>query len=195
MPSYITISKTFPARRWKPAAAAGPVDRAAPADRNRRTSACPDTSNLFPDYTGTSHCDSTDEPVEPPLGIWGPTGPAADASDLYPDWRNARKPEHPHASHIFARLSRSSHRVPPQPPVEGGPPVPTHPIVIPPDEIVPAPPTAEHPIYWPIHPDNTLPDVPGTEPPVEPPLVIWGRRGHGRRLRYSSQSFRRTATG
>jgi hypothetical protein len=35
---------------------------------------------------------------------------------------------------------------------------------------VPAPPTAEHPIYFPIVPDNSLPDVPGTEPP----LVIWG---------------------
>jgi hypothetical protein len=62
--------------------------------------------------------------------------------------------------------------LPPTEPAEPG--VPTHPIYIPPDGIVPVPPTPEHPIYFPIHPDNTLPDVPGTEPPTEPPLVIWG---------------------
>ena len=62
------------------------------------------------------------------------------------------------------------------PPEQNGDLKPTHPIYIPPDEITPSPPTAEHPIYWPIVPDNSLPDV---EPPTgggepQPPLVIWG---------------------
>ena len=109
------------------------------------------------------------------MGIWGPTDPRPTPPIYIPIGGTPETPNVP--THPIYLPVYPAHPIvlPPGPPVEGGPPVPTHPIVLPPGEIVPAPPELSLPIYFPIVPDNTLPDVPpggGGEP--QPPLVIWG---------------------